>query len=334
MHGILPVACSGKIPIGGDNWNMAPLSERLLQLTAPGCSGLGLQFGLIFHPTLGPVTVRGIDCDEVDPTKRDIWGGFVCRSFPTLRWRWGSGPAAVVFVRGELRREKYGTTEGGKAAIQLLSPGKMSVWWGAHYQRGEYWHPGGDLLEHMPPVIDAADLDRVLLQACQAAGIPTETAAHDVSKATPLSPDDIARLSPGYLDQLAYEARLTVTEVSGMPDGTGQGERLHQLGLKVGALVKASGGAPQLDLAARSQADYVEIAPYPGLEGFGALCEMAYLSLPGGLNAGRQRNFARGVAMSKGLQQVGAARRVDVAQPLRIGATRKGVTHQDRRQTP
>jgi len=117
--------------MGGSGWNTLPLETRLLYFDTPACTGLGFQFGPVFHPFYGPCNFDGIDCDERDPAKRQAFIDMLLHLLPDsakARLRWGRGPLLPLFTRGEHRREKYGS-------IQWLRNGKYAV-----SRRCPCWH--------------------------------------------------------------------------------------------------------------------------------------------------------------------------------------------------
>src|SRR5580765_775361 len=75
IHGLMPVPVAGKVPLGGNGWNIAPFEVRMRNLLADECTGLGIQMGLVFHPVLGPVEARTIDCDIDDRQKSMLFAG-------------------------------------------------------------------------------------------------------------------------------------------------------------------------------------------------------------------------------------------------------------------
>jgi hypothetical protein len=307
VHGLMPVAVAGKEPLGGHGWNTLSLEDRLLVATASMCSGIGIQCGLTWHPVLGPLEARIIDCDINDRDQQFNWAmAFLSALSEAQRrqivWRWGRRPACIVFTQPDiLRREKYGP-------IQLLGPGKQAVWYGRHPAGMDYTHPDGDLFTMMPPFIPALELEAAIVKGLGAAGIPLEQ-YHDIDKASALTTADMAMLTTDNIAQFKSDMQTVLNDVSNHGDGTGQGERLYQLGLRYGALIKASGRAPTLVHDARqicSDAkftDYETITENLLLADIGNFAEYAFVALPGSLSAGRKRNFARGVGMSKGLGQ-------------------------------
>src|SRR5580765_8260477 len=102
------------------------------------------------------------------------------------------------------------------------------------------------------------------------------------------------------------EIKSMLIDIQHSPTGSGRGNKLHHLGVKYGALIKASGTAPTLADAAHISPDYVpfEIKKHAYLEDIGRIAEDAFISLPGTLGAGDKRDFARGVGASKGYGQV------------------------------
>ena len=150
VHGLLPVPVAGKVPIGGTGWNLLDLDTRLRIATSNSCTGIGIQFGLIFHPVLGPVEARCIDCDIDTPSQRDAF----MATINVNQWRWGRRPAMLVFTEPNIiRREKFGP-------VQLLGAGKQAVWFGA-YPTGDpptYTWQGPSIFDRMPPHLPAARL--------------------------------------------------------------------------------------------------------------------------------------------------------------------------------
>lgn len=295
-HGLLPVPVTGKIPLGGLGWDTLPL-ERRLELM-PQATGLGIQFGLTFHPKLGPVEARAIDADIDDIPERNAFAAGV--PFAN-QWRWGRRPATIVFTEpGIIKQEKFGKH------VQLLGAGKQAVWFGAYQNKSplpsdpvEYWYEGPSIFEQLPPVIPAAALRTALETAtgCQTKSMLIESA---------LSSDDIAMLTPENISFFRDEIKSMLIDIQHSPTGSGRGNKLHHLGVKYGALIKASGTAPTLADAAHISPDYVpfEIKKHAYLEDIGRIAEDAFISLPGTLGAGDKRDFARGVGASKGYGQV------------------------------
>lgn len=280
-HRILPVAVSGKTPLGGSGWNLFDMETRLIMFQASMCSGCGIQCGVILHPVWGWVEVRVVDCDLNDPERQRVFAIVFMQALgehgKKIVWRWGRRPACVVFTEpGKITRERYGD-------IQLLAPGKQAVWWGAHPAGMDYTHPDGDLLTKMPPHVPAGVLERAIFAACNAAGISLAPASA-APAAREITASELSALSPDDLARYRVELEAALREVEGMPTGTGRGTKLYNIGLRFGALAKNS---PE----------------------FSAIVDDALAKLPGHQGAGDVRDFTRGVDASKGIvQQAQAAR--------------------------
>jgi hypothetical protein len=291
-HGILPVAVAGKMPLGGTGWNTLSLDDRLIMFGATMCTGLGLQAGFIFHPVYGPCEMRVVDIDVNDAARQYA---FVVQFLtvlgtehaPKIVFRWGRRPACIVFVRqaGAIAREWYGSPKSEVGAIQLLGAGKQAVWWGTHPDTAQpYTHPDGDLMDRVPPLVDAATLDTAIQAGCAAAGIAVLAPGTDYSKQQELTPEQFAALSDEDLARYQADMARELADVAQMPEGTGRGTRLYGVGVKYGALAKHD---------AR----------------FAALVDAALSALPGSPSGGDQRDFGRGVEHSKGVSQQAIAAR-------------------------
>ena len=275
IHGILPVAASGKRPMGGRGWNSQPLAARLQLLTTPECTGLGMQCGLVFHPVLGPVDSRILDSDEKDPAKRDAFQQMFMYllgdNAKRITWRWGRGPACVLFTRGEHHREKYGS-------IQLLGQGKYAVGWGWHPEVGQYRWPAGDVFSVMPPLLDVKMVEACILAAGRHAGIPMDEKSMLSLTAPEITEAQISMLSAGDLARYREEVAAELARIEAMPEKTGRGTALNRLGLRYGAI-------------ARHDAE---------LDG---IFQDALARLPGDMGHGDVRDLSRGLDGSKGLAQ-------------------------------
>ena len=306
-HGLMPVPVSGKVPLGGTGWNMLPLATRLKNINAAECTGIGIQMGLVFHPVLGPVEARTLDCDIDDRNKSMLFAGTLQSYFTANQWRWGRRPATLVFTNpGVIKQEKFGP-------IQLLGAGKQAVWFGDYLNKKpepndpkEYWHEGPSIFALQPPYV-AADTLRLALEAgCAAAGISTQKKSMLFSDATPLSAADLAMLTSDNLATFHAEIKSMLFDVDNSPQGSGRGTKLFNLGLKYGALIKASGCAPMLaDAMHYGNNEVVEFEPVDNLilAEIGRTADKAFASLPGSLGAGDQRDFARGIGVSRGWAQ-------------------------------
>ena len=276
IHGILPVAASGKAPMGGTGWNTLALATRLLYFNTPACTGLGFQAGPVFHPYYGPCDLRVIDIDEKDPHKRDAFALMFLHLLgddaKKITWRWGRGPACAIFTRGEHKREKYGS-------VQFLGPGKYAVGWGGHPDVGEYRWPDGDIFKTMPPLLDVKRVEACILAAGVHAGIVMETEKHAFNGSIPeITGEQLSMLSDSDLERYHAELTSELDSIGSMPSNSGynRGDRLHSLGLRFGALSRHD---PR----------------------FGAIVSDAIARLPGHENQGDVRDFTRGLRESKGL---------------------------------
>ncbi len=318
-HGLMPVPVTGKVPLGGNGWNLFSL-ERRLELM-PQATGLGIQFGLTFHPKLGPVEARAIDADIDNEDQRNAFPAVV----PFVnQWRWGRRPATIIFTQpGIIKQERFGP-------VQLLGAGKQAVWFGAYQNKSplptdplEYWHQGPSIFEQSPPLVEANALKHAL-----------ETAYPQKSMLSfeALSSDDLATLSADTVERFRNEIKSMLIDLEGMPTGSGRGTKLHNMGLRYGALIKASGAAPALCDAARElnvMIEFQTIKKHAFLGDIGAIAEEAFLGLPGTLGAGDQRDFARGVGASKGLGQAVAVEKEKHALLMPTGREHPGQTASD-----
>jgi hypothetical protein len=244
MHGLMPVPVAGKVPLGGQGWNLFSIEQRLALTANPSCTGIGIQMGLIFHPVLGPKEARTIDCDMDDRQKSMLFAGTLQTFFQPTHWRWGRRPATIVFTDpGIIKREKFGS-------VQLLGAGKQVVYWGEYLNKSplstdprEYWTEGASIFDVMPPVVAAATLERALEAGLAAAGEPL-TQKSMLIDATPLSAADLAMLTPEYFAQFRDDIKSMLLDIDRSPIGSGRGTKLFNLGIKYGALIKASGDAP------------------------------------------------------------------------------------------
>lgn len=305
VHGILPVAVAGKMPLGGTGWNTLSLDDRLLMFGATMCTGLGLQCGIVWHPVYGPCEMRVVDIDVNDPgTQTQFVLMFLHLLGPDasrIVWRWGRRPACVIFTQiGVLKRERYGD-------IQLLGPGKQAVWWGIHPDTAaDYRHPDGDFMNpaFMPPFIDAQKLDQIILAACNHAGIVVTAPGTDYSRTQALTEQQFTALSDADLARYHAELLRDLDAVNAMEQGTGRGTKLYGMGVKYGAL-------------ARFDARFAKVV------------DDAIASLPGNEGAGDVRDFSRGVEHSKGVSQQALAARNEAYRQFvkdwRTGQPRKPV---------
>lgn len=283
-HGILPAAVAGKMPLGGTGWNLLSLADRLVMFDAAMCTGLGLQCGLVWHPKHGPVEVRVIDIDEKDEHKRLAFVTMLLHYLGTqatqVVWRWGRGPACIVFVRGHIPRERYGS-------IQLLGAGKQAVWWGAHPEtQRDYQHPDGHFMDgsHEPPVLDANALDQYLIASCTHAQIAVEGPGTDYDEVAERGEDQFEALTEEDLARYRAEFVTEINAVLKMPEGSGRGTRLYGIGNRFGWLSRHDA---QLE----------------------KLVNEALAVLPGHKGAGDVRDLTSGLDDSKGLAQSGQAAR-------------------------
>lgn len=308
VHGLMPVPVAGKIPLGGTGWNVLPIATRLQHVDSPQCTGLGIQMGLVFHPVLGPVEARGLDCDIDDKQKSMLFAGTLRGFFNPTHWRWGRRPASLIFTEpGKIAREKFGP-------VQLLGAGKQLVYWGAYHNKSplstdplEYWHEGSSIFDVQPPYVSAAILRSALEASVTAAGFAVYPEKSMLIDATPLSTADLAMLTPATLALFQTEIKSMLFDIERSPKGSGRGTKLHHLGVKYGALIKASGTAPLLTDAAReitpSFVAFDTVKKHAFLSEIGEVAENAFALLPGTLGAGDRRDFARGVGISMGLAQ-------------------------------
>jgi hypothetical protein len=305
-HGLLPVPVMGKVPMGGTGWNTLPFETRMQHINTDACTGVGIQCGLVFHPTLGPVEARGMDCDINEHAKSMLFAGTLQSFFTCDQWRWGRRPATLVFTQpGIIKQEKFGP-------VQLLGAGKQIVWDGVYQNKvplgtdpAEYWHEGPSIFEKMPPVVPAMTLKAAMEAGLAAAGIPIIQKSMLFS-AVPLCAADIAMLTPANLQEFRNSIKSMLFDVERSPTGSGRGTKLHHLGIKYGALIKASGEAPMLIDAAREVSREMiefDVVVNPLLIEIGQAAESAFAVLPGTLGAGDRRDFARGVGTSMGLGQ-------------------------------
>jgi len=304
----MPVPVAGKIPLGGTGWNLLPLETRLQILNSESCTGIGIQMGLIFHPVLGPVDARTLDCDIDSYEQRNIFAGTLHNQLPAVnQWRWGRRPATIIFTQpNAIKQEKFGP-------IQLLGAGKQIVYWGEYQNKSplstdpkEYWHQGPSIFDVQPPFIMADALRHGIETSLASAGFPQHEKSMLID-ATPLSDADIAMLGQDSLATFQRELKSMLFDVQNAPTGSGRGTKLHHLGVRYGALIKASGTAPMLTDAARSiTKGYVEfstVKKHAFLADIGATAEATFAMLPGSLTQGDRRDFARGVGASMGLSQ-------------------------------
>ncbi len=308
VHGLLPVPVAGKTPLGGTGWNLLDIDTRMQIIASASCTGVGIQFGMIFHPVLGPVEARGIDADIDDAQKSMLFCGTLQTFVQSQQWRIGRRPAMLVFTEPNvIRREKFGP-------VQLLGAGKQAVWIGAYQNKAPLpsdppfytWH-GPSIFELMPVYLPGAALKTALELSLASAGIPI--AEQHAVDATPLSADDIASLDQETTNQFAAEIKSMLIEADAKATGTNRGDRFYHLGVKYGALIKASGTAPVLMDSVRSITpadkliEYDTVKKHAFLENIGQIAEDAFVMLPGTLGAGDKRDFARGIGMSAGYGQ-------------------------------
>jgi hypothetical protein len=328
-HGLMPVPVAGKVPLGGMGWNQLPIDARLAIAASESCTGIGMQMGLIFHPVLGPKEARTIDCDIDDRQKSMLFAGTLNNYFHPTHWRWGRRPATLVFTDpGVIKREKFGD-------VQLLGSGKQVVYWGDYLNKlplltdpREYWMEGTSIFDLMPPVVPAGVLQSALEAGVTAAGYTTQSRQIE---AAPLSADDLAMLNGDILNQFRSDMQSMLDDIDRSPTGSGRGTKLHRLGIKYGALIKASGNAPALVDAARISPDFVDYAPIsnPVLAEIGQMAEDAFALLPGSLGQGDRRDFARGVGASMGLAQGVEVRKAKTPLLLPTGRDHPGQTVHD-----
>jgi hypothetical protein len=285
--------------------------------------------GLVFHPVLGPVEARTLDCDIDDRQKSMLFAGTLQSYFTASQWRWGRRPATLVFTNpGIIKQEKFGP-------VQLLGAGKQVVWWGDYRNKlpeasdpREYWHEGPSIFDLQPPVVPAETLRQALEAGLAAAGIVTQKKSM-LSEAAPLTAADLAMLTPLNLETFCAEIKSMLFDVDNSPQGSGRGTKLFNLGLKYGALIKASGYAPALTDAARGIIpNYVEYEPVSNsiLAAIGQMADEAFASLPGTLRQGDCRDFARGVGASKGLAQNVYVLKAKLPLPIPSGREHPGQT--------
>ena len=332
MHGLMPVPVAGKIPLGGAGWNTLPLEVRLRHILADECTGVGIQMGLVFHPVLGPVDARTIDCDINDATQRNAFAGTLQTFFQPTQWRWGRRPATLVFTDpGVIKNEKFGP-------VQLLGNNKQVVWWGAYLNRTpepndplEYLHQGPSIFDLQPPRVPAEQLRQALEASVAAAGYSIHRKSM-LTEATPLSTADLSMLTPQNLAQFQSEIKSMLIDVEGSPIGSGRGTKLFSLGLKYGALIKASGTAPLLTDAMYEVCPNVteyETVHNPILAEIGGTADQAFSYLRGTLGAGDRRDLARGVGASMGLSQNVAVQKAKQPLPPPSGRGHPGQTAED-----
>ncbi len=307
-HGLLPVPVSGKVPLGGVGWNTLPFETRLANITNL-CTGIGIQCGLVLHPVLGWREARILDMDIDDVSQRNAFH----RSFlPVSSWRWGRRPATLLFTDpGVIQREKFGP-------VQLLGNGKQAVWWGAYVNASklpndpvEYWHEGPSIFDTVPVNVPALTLQAAIETSLIAAGIPLTQKSMLLEHAKPLNENDIAFLTADNFSYFQQQIKSMLIDLANKPKGSGRGDVLYNMGLKYGALIKASGAAPTLtDAAYQITPNYIPFDPvkkHAFITDIGLIAEDTYGALSGDLGQGDKRDFARGVGMSMGLGQ-----RVDV----------------------
>jgi hypothetical protein len=235
-RGIQPVAVSGKHPLGGVGWNQLSIDDRLLSFKATECTGLGIQCGPTAHPFHGEVELRAVDCDISTPPQQQAF----CNAFKAacgleaaekIRWRWGRGPACIVFTKpGFIKREKYGSLPAGNAAVQLLGTGKQIVWFGRHPDGFDYAHPGGELTTMMPPLIEPELLERAIQSGLEAAGIPLYPATSEIGDTTPITSDEIATLP----NDVLVAHRETMRNELAAIESSASGTRRHRAALRSG----------------------------------------------------------------------------------------------------
>ncbi len=307
-QGLLPVPVSGKVPLGGVGWQHLPFETRLANITNL-CTGIGIQCGLVLHPVLGWCEARILDLDIDDPCQRNA---FHQAFLPVDSWRWGRRPATLVFTEpGIINREKFGP-------VQLLGNGKQAVWWGSYINNSplpgdpsEYWHEGPSIFNAPPVIVPAATLQAAIEAGLIAAGIPLRLP--NTVNAKPLSAEDIAFLTADNFAYFQNQIKSMLIDLANKPKGSGRGDVLYNMGLKYGALVKASGSAPMLTDAAYQITPqdklvaYQETKKHAFITDIGLIAEDTYGALTGDLGQGDKRDFARGVGMSMGLGQ-----RIDV----------------------
>lgn len=310
VHGLMPVPVAGKVPIGGTGWNLQSLETRMQFIDSDECTGLGIQMGLVFHPVHGPIEVRCIDCDIDDRQKSMLFAATLCSFIPVTQWRWGRRPATLIFTQpGMITSEKFGP-------IQLLGNGKQEVWLGLYRNKSplstdppEYWHEGPSILDLSPPLVPAAILKQALEASVVAAGYQLYT--RSLVNAAPLSTADLEMLNADSIAHFQNLISAALLDVSHSPSGSGRGDKLYRIGIKYGALIKASGTALALCEAAHEMTSYVEfdvIKKHAFLQDIGRIAEEAFAVLPGTLGHGDRRDFARGVALSRGHgQQIAVA---------------------------
>lgn len=307
-HGLMPVPVTGKVPLGGTGWNLLPFEARMDIVGNGHCTGIGIQCGLVFHPVLGPKEARCLDCDIDDRQKSMLFAGTLQTFFHPTQWRWGRRPATLVFTDpGIIKQEKFGP-------VQLLGAGKQVVYWGEYHNKVplptdplEYWYEGPSIIDQYPPVVPAETLRLALEASLAAAGMPMLAAKSMLIEATPLSEADIAMLTPDNLEQFRSDIKSMLIDVASSPTGSGRGTKLHHLGVKYGALIKASGHAPMLtDAMHRVHPNVVEfktVEKHALLAEIGQMADDAFCMLPGSLAQGDRRDFARGIGASMGLAQ-------------------------------
>lgn len=297
-HGLLPVAVQGKRPLGGDGWNMQPIETRLAFIDTPACTGVGIQCGMVLHPVLGWRDARILDLDIDDPAQRNA---FHAAFLPVQSWRWGRRPATLLFTDpGVINREKFGP-------VQLLGAGKQAVWWGDYPNAPPlaYWHEGPCILDAPAVNVPALTLQAAIEKSLIAAGIALQEKSMLIN-AKPLSAEDIAFLTADNVAHFEQQIKSMLIELANKPKGTGRGDLCYGMGLKYGALIKASGSAPMLTEASRIAPNYVEfdtVKKHAFITDIGLIAEDTYAALTGDLGQGDRRDFARGVGMSMGLGQ-------------------------------
>jgi hypothetical protein len=306
VHGLMPVPVHGKIPLGGTGWNQLPLAQRLMIASSSDCTGIGIQCGFIWHPRWGPLEARGLDCDIDDPAKSMLFANHLQTYYDPVQQRWGRRPGWMVFTEpGIIKNEKFGP-------VQLLGDGKQMVWCGAYQNKSplptdplEYTRFGPSLLTSSPPLVRAEILRQAIESSLAVAGIslPQKSMLID---AVPLNEADIALLTADSLAEFEAQIKSMLIDVAFSPTGSGRGTKLYHLGVKYGALIKASGQAPLLVDAMRQVG--VAVVEYqtienPILSQIGCMADQVFAGLPGTLGAGDKRDFARGVGASLGLGQ-------------------------------
>ncbi len=307
-HGLLPVPVTGKIPMGGTGWNVQQIETRLAFINSPACTGIGIQCGLVLHPVLGWREARILDVDVDDVSQRNAFHGAFIASVPAIHWRWGRRPATLLLTEpGIINREKFGP-------VQLLGAGKQAVWYGKYINANPlpgdpvvYWHEGEFSLLDVP----ALTLQAAIEAGLAAAGIQQRQPTNIAAK--PLSAEDIAFLTADNVAYFQQQIKSMLIDLANKPKGSGRGDVLYHMGLKYGALVKASGSAPMLTDAAYHITPqdklvvYEETKKHAFISDIGLIAEETFIALDGDLGQGDKRDFARGVGMSMGLGQ-----RVDV----------------------